>query len=207
MRRPALAPLALLACALAHLAGCAASRTGAPADAATAPIAGAPHDPATFTVPAGRYAHAFDAARDTLRERGYTLERVDARAGVITTRPRTEPALAGAPAGAGSSWLNAQRSLARVEFSPIPDSPPAPGEDLRAADTPLHARVVVVVERLQRPGRRIESTSIQLSTRWREPDWSERGMHPAHTTVEYRDTPAAVDLVNTIKDRTNKNAR
>jgi len=39
-------------------------------------------------IPAGRYTEAFDAARETLREYKFTLSRVDARSGVITTEPR-----------------------------------------------------------------------------------------------------------------------
>ena len=35
------------------------------------------------------YVQTFDAARDVLRDRRFELERIDARSGVISTRPRT----------------------------------------------------------------------------------------------------------------------
>lgn len=156
--------------------------------------AGEPRDDARFDVPAGAYGAAFDAARDALRDAGYTLERVDAGAGVITTRPRTEPAL-DAPAGGADSALNAQRSMARVSFAP---STGAHATDLRAHEGALEARVEILVERLQRPGRRIESMTIRRSSSWRDPAWESRGMQPAHVVATGLDEHAAGRLAARI---------
>ena len=66
----------LLLISVLVLSGCATSR---PAEFATAP---------------GGYAAAFDAAREVLREFRFELERVDARSGIITTRPKATAGLA-----------------------------------------------------------------------------------------------------------------
>src|SRR5438128_989361 len=88
---------------------------------------------AISTAPAPAYAEAFDTARQTLRDTGFILERVDARAGVITTQPKTT-------AGLLTPWDREQTSfgqdledlfqrhqrIVRVEFEPAPGQPLAP---------------------------------------------------------------------------------
>ena len=59
-----------------------------------------------FVVEAGAYEAAFDASRQTLVDMGYTLDRVDARAGVLTTQSRP------------ASLMHPDRVSVRVEFWP-----------------------------------------------------------------------------------------
>ena len=69
------------------LGGCAAERTDV-----------------TFEVSAGGYARAFDAAKEVLREAGFELDRVDARAGVITTRSKGS-------AGIATPWVGDESTI------------------------------------------------------------------------------------------------
>ncbi len=63
--------------------------------AALLPGCGTTPRPATaLPIPSGRYAEAFDAAREALRDLRFDLERVDARLGVITSRPHATDGLA-----------------------------------------------------------------------------------------------------------------
>ncbi len=148
--------------------------------------------PATFHVPAGQYADAFDAARDRLRSMRFELDRVDARAGVITTRPKHS-------AGFASPWdreqstftqewedlANEQYRTVRILFQPAQPThaEPSPGEstpappvparstaaDLRSFTGDLAGTVVVVIERKSRPLWRIDPTGVRLSTFSRDP--------------------------------------
>lgn len=164
MRLPATSPARLLACGLiAALAGCAVEtpRTGA------------------FDAPDADYAITFEAAKESLRDRGFLLARVDARAGVIETRPR-------ASSGLATPWIfdessvgeeidglmNAYRRRVVVRF----DGGVDPRVDLREAGLPVRGEVVVELERLQRPGRRVESSAIRQTSYWSEPGWPEAGM-------------------------------
>ena len=142
----------------------------------------------TRQVAAPEYAPAFRAALDTLRNRGFELARVDARAGTIETMPRTS-------AGALTPWirhsvnaaqgirgmLHHERRTARVFFAPAdvaagtaarppestPDDQPTPEDtlaDLREWDGPVSIRVVVEVQRLNRPGTEASPTSITFDS-------------------------------------------
>lgn len=120
-----------------------------------------------FTVEAGGYAASFARAKDVLREYEFELERVDARAGVITTAPRPW-------AGGATPWIphastfgdaveglaNDERRTVRVEFL----APGATGghDDLRATDGEITGQVTVTVERIQRPGRRADPSGVRL---------------------------------------------
>jgi hypothetical protein len=94
---------------LAALAGCASPRIEPVVD-----------------VPAGRYAEAFQSAREVLRERRFVVDRVDARAGVITTRARTSAGLVTPWDGDQSTVeqeiddaANWQLRRVRIEFVPV----------------------------------------------------------------------------------------
>ena len=141
---------------------------------------------ATFTVAEGRYAAAFDAARQTLRDMRFELDRVDARSGVISTHRKHS-------AGLATPWDREQSSLwqewedfanhqfrtVRIIFEPVgaagPDQPASPTAvgplpiDLREFVGPFTGTVIVVIERRSRPNRRIDTTSIRLSTFARDP--------------------------------------
>lgn len=136
-----------LACAIAAcaIAGCA--------------VTGAARDP----LPDGRFARAFEAAQRALIDHGFVLDRIDARAGVLTTRPKASPGLF-LPADREQrtarqeleDTLHTQRRVVRVTIPRRDDA--APGG---AAMT-----VEVVLERSNRPGTRIETEAVGLTSRY-----------------------------------------
>ncbi|MCC6660485.1 MAG: hypothetical protein IT437_06320 [Phycisphaerales bacterium] len=175
------------------LGGCASARRG---DAIT-PIA------------AGQYEAAFQAAKDVLAGYHYDLQRVDARAGIISTAPRPSPGLA-APwdndqstiAGEWEDLLNQQMRRVRVTFEPA-DAPEGgvPGPDLRLLPGPLTARFEVFIDRRHRPGWRVETSSIRLSSFTRDPDLSDRQMWPRYDTPFTQDRRLADRLGRALKER------
>lgn len=135
--------------------------------------------PGLVEVPAGRYPAAFDAARAELLRLGFTLERVDARAGVIETAPRSSAGLAtpwiDRHASLGESWnglLNRQRRRVTVRFEPRTDVPAeesATPPDIRTSDSDLVVSIDASVERLYAPGLQTPATSVTLSSRTVDP--------------------------------------
>lgn len=123
--------LAVCVCVLAILGGCSSNRT---ADR-------------TVQVGAGQYAEAFDAAREVLRSYKFTLARVDARSGVITTEPRFSYGIASpfdpvqsTPRQHIQDFMNQQDRRVRITFSQPGDasavgSAPAPPADAAPTDT------------------------------------------------------------------------
>ncbi len=140
--------------------------------------------PPTFLVSAGHYAEAFDTARDTLRRMQFELDRVDARAGVITTRPKHSAGIA-TPWDLEQSTLsqewedftNEQYRSVRILFEPTAGhaagSQPSDGlsalTDLRTFSGDLTGTVIIVIERKSRPNWRIDTTTIRLSSFARDP--------------------------------------
>jgi hypothetical protein len=152
----------------------------------------------------GQYAAVFEAAKGALVERGYELDRVDARQGVITSRPRTS-------AGFMTPWssertsarqevedlVNDQQRRVRVTFVPAGEAV----EDLRAAAGPTVARVEVAVDRINHPDQRVEPTSIRLNSRYRDQELVSRQMWPQYEVPWTLDGPVAVALTNAILAR------
>ncbi|MFM9958963.1 MAG: hypothetical protein ACKVZJ_12900 [Phycisphaerales bacterium] len=83
-----------------------------------------------------------------------------------------------------------EQAAASVD-SPVADSKNMHGED-RADPLPpgvsLHAKVMVVVERVYRPGRRVGSTSVRLASFASDPELKEQGLEPAFSR-EVREDP------------------
>lgn len=118
--------------------------------------------PTTTPIVAGGYAEAFDEVKDVLRDQGFELERVDARAGIITTRPQSS-------SGFFTPWVTSERRLRdEVEASFHRQRRVATvrflgGEgDRRMVDGPLTIDVDVRVERVYQPGVRAVPTSVRL---------------------------------------------
>lgn len=192
-RRAACALLALTCLCLAVSPGC-----------ATAPIAEHVRpEPGVFDAPGGGYQAAFEKAKDTLREAGFELDRVDARAGVITTHPR-------ASAGFATPWtgvetdpgqmldgtFNAYRRTASVSFVPLEAFA---GDDLRACPTPLRGTVTVRTTRSLHPPTRLTPASIRLASRPIDP---RAGSAPPSTDEEGRDDlPLAEQLAVRIREQ------
>jgi hypothetical protein len=191
------------------LGGCASSNVGEGAVAAH--------------VPAGRYVEAFEAARESLVDLGFELDRVDARLGIITSRPKPSVGLA-------SPWdreqstveqefedlLNRQYRRAVITFH-VPDAPEhsapraqtAPGAapaDLREHDDALTARVEVVLERFHRPGWRLEPSAMRFSSRSFDPDLRGTGMWPQYTVAFSQDILLARRLAESIDAATRRTA-
>lgn len=173
------------------------------------------HQERTFIVSGGEYAAAFSAAKETILSARFELERVDARAGVITTKPKPTSGLA-------TPWdleqtslgqeledlLNRQYRRVRVTFEPEASgdaasggSPEEPAGDLRLGGTPTRCTVSVVIDRVRRPGQRIETSSIRLSTTAMDPEVAAQGMWPQYAVPIARDDRLASRLASRIHAR------
>lgn len=157
----------------------------------------------TFTVPAGQYPTAIEAARDELRAAGYTLERVDAVAGEILTAPKTVAGLATplAPenrwiAGVAADTLSNRPRTVRVRFRDAQDiaSPPIEG---RA----VVAEIDAVIWKKLRPGWRLETETTIRNLYWTDPALSKRGVTGATVVPLKRDNVFATELTKKIAKR------
>jgi len=149
------------------------------------PAASEGADPATTP-----YARAFDAARDTLVARRFDLERIDARAGIITTRAK-------GTAGTFTPWDREQSSAGSqledtlhqhqrrvtITFAPARGEgearPSGEIRDLIAYSGPVRASVNVLIERVERPGFRAEVRSPRYSTTTIDEQREELGEYPS----------------------------
>ncbi|MBX3404200.1 MAG: hypothetical protein KF699_12395 [Phycisphaeraceae bacterium] len=169
-----------------------------------APVGAMLEDSTTARIPAGQYAAAFDCARRELRDAGFTLERVDAWSGVITTRPGTS-------AGFMTPWSGHQSTVAqelgdfahrhqrivRITFEPAEPRDADPG-DLRAFDADLLMRTRVVVERVHVPHWRIDRSTIRHSSYATDPALVARGMQPSYAVPREEDPLLAARLTRRI---------
>lgn len=167
-----------------------------------------------LVVEPGSYTRAFDAARHVLRDRGFILERVDARAGVITTQPKTT-------AGVVTPWdreqqsiqaefedfLERQQRIVRITFEPAAPaptstpSPEAPPPNLLDAAEPLNMRIQVTLQRINVPGRKLEPEAIEQTSYWYEPAMGERGLQPSYEVSIRRDADGERRLHELIAHR------
>lgn len=145
---------------------------------------------------AATYDRAFDAARRTLRDMGFTLARVDAREGVLLTRPRWSGGIA-TPWIEGEttfsdevdSALNTTRRVIRVRL----DRPTTEG----GAVTVL---VDAVVERVYTPGRQVQTASIRLSGYYEDIDPATGKPRPQTVGVSREDPGLASEVANRIRE-------
>jgi hypothetical protein len=162
---------------------------------------------AICTVEPGRYVQAFDAAKDVLASYRFELDRVDARAGVITTLPKPTSGLATPWDDEQSSLLdewedlvNQQFRRVRVTFEPAEPAPPdAPEPEVRLVAGPLVARVEVMIDRRRRPGWRVETSSIRFSSFTQDPSLVERQMAGKYDTPFARDERLAARIGHQIR--------
>ena len=196
--------------ASAALVGCA-SRTPAP----ERPLADG-----SVNIPPGHFLEAFDAAREVLRDYRFDLDRIDARAGVISTTPKPTVGLA-SPWDAEQQSLrqewedltNQQRRVVRVVFepasaavardrAPVPQvAPGPPPQDLRDTTEPVTVRFEAVVERIHRPHWRVQTESIRNSTFATEPALRQRGMQPSYAVARDRDRAFEAALAEALRKR------
>ncbi len=123
-----------------------------------------------FTFSSRDYPAAFDATRDVLRDYRFTLERIDAEAGVISTAKELSPGLlepwSPLQTGFGDEWedtFNRQARQVRVTFAPESED----GQTMRAS-------VWVTLLRQHRAGRRLDSEWVGASTFAVDPQLKER---------------------------------
>ena len=157
-----------------------------------------------LSVPSGAYSRAFAAARQTLREADFFVDRADAALGVITTRPKDG-------AGLATPWdqdqssarqelddlFNRQSRQVRVTFEPVPSTRVVP--DLRDDPGALVARVRVTLLRRHRPGWRLEPSSIRLTSRFSDSDLAARELEPEYAVAIESDPALESRLLNSIK--------
>lgn len=169
--------------------------------------------PSTVSVPPGRYTQAFEAAKDAVRQTGFELDRVDARAGVITSRERATAGFAtpwtGVETTMGQAWdglLNDLRRRIEISFVPVeagdaappaPQADAAPAPDLRTLDGALVARVRVTVERVTRATLRPAPVSIRMTSNYVDP-LSEQSGPRARITNPIGDDPWLAGRLATI---------
>ena len=156
-----------------------------------------------FSVPAGQYARAFDATRDVLRGYRFSLERVDAAAGVVTTAPKGTAGLA-TPWDAEQSTmaqevedlLNQQTRNVRVTFRPAVGA----GESIDPS-AELVGRVEVIVYRMQTPGLRPPSKAISMTSLSVDPVAGRQGLAGQYEVPVAQDSRLAARLAAAIERR------
>ncbi len=153
---------------------------------------------AGITVSPDEYAAMFDRARTTLRDAGFTIERVDAAAGVITTAPMPgldawkSPLLRDAGVAGLRTW-HASTVQATATFST--DRSVA---DLRTASGPLTLRFEVVERREYHPTRHIDTTSVVYDYEFSDREYARRGMEPSFTVAVERVHTAEAALTRAV---------
>ncbi len=185
---PAMRPCLLAILAALALGGCAST----------------PDEPAEFVIEPGGYGAAFAAAKEALIDARFELDRVDALAGVITTHPKPTSGFAtpwdGEQSDLSQEWedlINRQLRRVRVTF----DSDAPPSADRREAAGPMTGRVEVTIDRLRRPGWRIESSSIRFSSFAYDPDLAGRQMWPNYKVAYSQDSELARRLASDVRSR------
>ncbi|MEM8757444.1 MAG: hypothetical protein AAGF47_06660 [Planctomycetota bacterium] len=162
-----------------------------------------------LSVPAGGYQLAFESAAEAVVDAGYTLERIDASAGVITSKPRP------------SALLRREFTTLRVEFVPLAvfgrmpadrsrsqiEPPPAGSVDDEPASVgprsavPLVAQVTAVRTRLYSPVLRPEPLDARFSSRARDPLLERRVGGSSIEQVVTRDESEEARVAGMIGDR------
>jgi len=114
---------------------------------------------ATIGLAPGEMDRAFEAARAVLLENRFTIDRVDARRGILTTLPKQTAGLASPWDAEQSSFdqevadlVHHHERVVRVSF------------EQPSAGAPIEARVHASIVRVRRPGWRLETESVRRST-------------------------------------------
>lgn len=158
-------------------------------------------------VEAGGYADAFAFAKELLRDRGFTLERIDAREGIIVGRGSNSAGMAtpwfdhtATPGAFIDATLNRERRVAVISFSPAGWQASEPAPDLREHPGPLELDVDVAVERTYVPLRRPSTASVRLTGSATSPEFSTNGLQPAYGITDRSDVDYAKELAKLIRE-------
>jgi len=162
-----------------------------------------------FGIEAGGYEQAFNQTRRELTGLGFRLDRVDARAGVLTTEPLSSGGLATPWDRSQTSFrseladlAHRQQRVVRVVFVPKAGADRLPSDEagLQIAGTQparsiteispgerLVGVVEVMIERLYQPYWRPSTVSVSSSSHTRDPSLGSRGMSRSFSVVTQRD--------------------
>lgn len=176
---------------------------------------GCAHDRAAvvFAFEADRYPATFDATRAAVESFRFTVDRSDARAGVMTTRPKSTGGLATPwdpeQSTLAQEWadaINMHERVVRVTFAPGDPAEPRLGVDQAPFDLRTHAgtvtgRVEVFLYRRHRSGWRIETESIARSSRTVDPGERERGVGGLVSVPIGQDVELAERIAHAIQSR------
>lgn len=176
-----------------------------------------------FMAAPGQYHQAFDIARDELAAVGFTLDRVDAYTGIISTRAKASGGLATPwdreQTSLGSEvadLMHPQQRIVRITFIPadlvgrVPDDEPVTqisgeGAPPSVADLgqsePLVGKVEVMIERVYRPYRRVSTVDVLRTSRTTDPSLRARGMSSSFAVVTQRDHALEERLASRIATR------
>lgn len=179
--------------------------------------ASVPDGPSSFDISPGEYARTFEAAKAALIDAQFRLDRVDARAGVISTQPRRSVGFVrpwdtqqSTPAQEFEEALHTQQRIVRITIGSVPAeegeqgtqaAPPAPPTDLRSIDGRLLGTVRVLVVRQHRPGWRADPSGIALAGSSQNTMLIERGMWPTYAVTTRRDMALERRLAESIRRR------
>ncbi len=186
--------IALFAAALL-LGGCASEQSGT----------------ASFRIPSAEYPLYFEAAREVLRDNHFTPERVDARAGLLSTAPVSSAGWAtpwidhaGSFSQSTNDLIQRNRRIATIRFSPVTDATNRAtaldpvSADLRRFEGTIEVSVSVVIEQVYRPGRRLSPTSIRLATYTDDPRDERFGPEQLVTRIVGNDPDLAARLADLL---------
>jgi hypothetical protein len=217
MRRDGRASSVLMLACAALLGGCASQGVsgeggGGSQDAAQGADVNAGVERVELVVPADRYREAFQAARDALREAQFTLDRVDASRGRITTFARAGEGAARPWAGLATTdsplqdVIQRQQRSVRVAFVPasqVAVDPRLDDPSLNLLDLPVATRLIIetVVERVERPGRRAQFDAVRLTSQTLNPELESRGLVPRYSVPVREDRVLAEWLAGQIASR------
>ncbi len=176
-----------------------------------------------FETKPGRYAQAFDIARDELAGMGFTIDRVDAYAGVISTKPKSSGGLAtpwdreqASLKSEVADLFHPQQRLVRISFVPasgidrIPTDEPvtqitgegAPISIAEASQSePVVGLVEVMIERVYKPYKRVSRVHVLSTNHTRDPTLRARGMERSFTVITQRDHALEEKLASRIASR------
>lgn len=165
----------------------------------------------TFDVAQGDYARAFEASVETLREYRFTIDRIDAAAGVVSTESKASSGLAtpwdveqSTPTQEVEDLLAFNSRVVRVTFEPRAWSqttnPPEIEADQFSAG-PMVGRVDAVISRRYVRGWRVSPMAILLSDFTYDTQAGAKGQPQQFDAPLTRDERLAARIASRIRER------
>ncbi len=163
----------------------------------------------------GSYARAFDAARDVVRHHRFAIDRVDGAAGVIASFPKQSSGIL-TPWDTDQSTtsqelddtFNVQQRRVRVTFEPrgseSAGNDGARTVDLRSFPGAMACRFEVVIDRVERPDRRVPTRAVRQGSQAYNPTLRERGMWPTYAVPVSQDPGLAARLAQELREALEK---